>query len=787
MNLAKRLLDDRRSGIVVDADGRRWFRPRRVTFRTISVEGAELLASGWLGFDSELAAPDWSAEPSHDAIRDFAHEASRRHIEFWYRVIDVAVARALGGTDRRIFEIPFFAASSQLDIGLPETAAESSIPPPLHAAILAEYRHSREREHARVFYLSDYLSGLTDDVRHLLEPYRALWRLRRGRRRLLLLEGPMAARLQRLIDDSGAGDAIRSRIQDRVASVLARAAAARAERAIASPLLRDMIQRSRRGWRGPFSADEVREALRARELEWDGNPRLLSLLLQLPLRAARSARSAIAFESAAHRLELRRARLIVLLAQHPDGEIISNLDRRIRSYRERQHTYLEELERHLVSETTLASPWKTLAYLARAAASEPGALVQILDAVEARRDPVPGDFSAPVWIGRTLRALIRLTGRLERAGRRYAALHEGPGQADSLPFREVLLDEAAEAARFPGCAHLELPGDLRVGDPYREREVVAAARALILKRLRPVRQSAGIYTLVPEHRHGALPLNPVMKLWKDRPTGRVRDEPPILGLQFNTKETVACLLELARLADAGITERAVARGRIARLNRTEETFETLRAFLLPGSCYPLREINRSDFPEFRGRVIGETRSPHELGVPSAEMSILTGGWYKKRHHCLYYPVGGDNAGLLTLIWRSARASGPPAFFFALGQFVHDCLPDELIYYRSGTRTFRQCVEDYYRTEDRYRRDRGERTGRRRPDNTRHGVRFMFAVTYSRAVLEILTGSSQIQFRHALTEKWFAEHLRLPVLSIADRSDLRRIRAAARECIRAAGS
>ncbi|NUM48709.1 MAG: alpha-amylase, partial [Anaerolineales bacterium] len=231
-------------------------------------------------------------------------------------------------------------------------------------ATLADYLHGRgvpsiEEAHKEIF------------LRTILEPYRALWRLRRGRRRLLLLEGPMAARLQRLIDDSGAGDAIRSRIQDRVASVLSRAAAARAERAIASPLLRDMIQRSRRGWRGPFSADEVREALRARELEWDGNPRLLSLLLQLPLRAARSARSAIAFESAAHRLELRRARLIVLLAQHPDGEIISNLDRRIRSYRERQHTYLEELERHLVSETTLASPWKTLAYLARAAASEP--------------------------------------------------------------------------------------------------------------------------------------------------------------------------------------------------------------------------------------------------------------------------------------------------------------------------------------------------------------------------------------------------------------------------------
>ncbi|MBI3395895.1 MAG: hypothetical protein HY042_08680, partial [Spirochaetia bacterium] len=157
-------------------------------------------------------------------------------------------------------------------------------------------------------------------------------------------------------------------------------------------------------------------------------------------------------------------------------------------------------------------------------------------------------------------------------------------------------------------------------------------------------------------------------------------------------------------------------------------------------------------------------------------------WYRKNNHTLYYPVGGDNGRLLHLIWISGRSPGPPAFFFALGQFVHDCLEDKLTYTRSHGETFRECVEDYYAVEDRIRKNRDERTGRRRLDNTRQGIRFMFAVIYSRIVMEALTGSAQVQFRHAPTETWMHRNLGLPILAKTDRQLFRAIRADARAIV-----
>ena len=360
------------------------------------------------------------------------------------------------------------------------------------------------------------------------------------------------------------------------------------------------------------------------------------------------------------------------------------------------------------------------------------------------------------------------------------------GGSEEADAEESGADETAREARFearyPGLAGLELPDDCRIGDPYQEHVVLKHARDLITRRLRPIRRTATMYSVVPAHRHGAMTLNPIMKLWKDRPNYG-RDLPRVAGLELNTRDSAECLIRLAGLADGKLAERELVRGRIARLKRGLEDLSTLNFFLLPGSCFPIREVHRLDFPEFRGRVIGESRAPRELGIPPDEFAVLTGGWYKKMNHTIYYPVGGDNGKLVQLIWLSGRSPGPPAFFFALGQFVHDCLPDNLVYFQSGEQTFRECVEDYYRMEDRIRKNRGEKMGRRRIDNSREGVRFMFAVGYSRTIMEILTGSSQSHFRHRPTEEWFARNLELPVLHRGDKTKLREIRAKAREIIR----
>lgn len=314
-------------------------------------------------------------------------------------------------------------------------------------------------------------------------------------------------------------------------------------------------------------------------------------------------------------------------------------------------------------------------------------------------------------------------------------------------------------------------------DPFEERSAVKHACQEILKRLRPLRRTTAAYSLIPGEKHGAMSLNPVLRLWKEKPEPE-NPAAKLLSLEMNTRDSVECLLDLAVLADPALLTREVHRGRIAREMRGPERVSNLKVFLLPGSSYPLREIHPLDFPEFRSRVIGESRSPAALGAD--EGCVLTGAWYSKRQHSLYVTVGADNGRLLRILWNSERAPGPPAFFFALGQYAHDCMEDSAVYRRTAGITFRECVEDYYDFEDRIQKNRGEKFGRRRIDNSRAGVRFMFAVLYSRIVTEILTGSYQSHFRHPATEKWMEEHAGLS----RDKERLRALRPRLREIISA---
>lgn len=766
MKLATQLLSDTRSGLVVDADGRRWFRPRRVRFRTIRVEAAELLQSGWLGFETQLQTLDWQSQPNHAEIRHFAHEASRRFIEFWYRVMDVAVARAISGQDRSVFLRAFFEGSALVDIGIPDSIGHSSVPPELHQLILQEYRESRAGTSGpNTFYLSDYLEGLTDDLLELLQPYRNLWRLRDHRRKTLsVLEGRIRRYRRHWFGGEVAGIQQQQRLDAMIEHCIGQAVRQKRERSIGNAQLRDLIHQTRRDGKMPPPSEELRRLVLAHadELGLPPEVRMAYVRWQHPQRLERALRSAAMLESSAHRIDLQIARARYL---HRSSGGRGPGEARI----ERRDLLKKQLQRRLAEIEVLA---------------------------EEGRTSLPGteSFSA---LRQTLDACLRALGRLTVLGHHLVKLHlqyQNPSsdkKSDQSGDKREAFEvnpAASEVSwgntnpRFPRCDVLRLPREVELGNPYQEAVVLRRVRRLLLDRLRPLRQSSGAYSLVPEHRHGALSLNPIMKLWKDRPTFPVQDEPRITAPQINTRGTLSCLLALAVAADPELAKRIVHRGRIAKLKRSEEGLSQLRLFLVPGSCYPLREVDRRDFPEFRGSVLGETRSPVELGVGPMEVAILTGGWYKKQHHCLYYGVGADNAQLLRTIWRSGRTAGPPAFFFALGQFVHDCLPDDIIYYRAGRRTFRECMEDYYLLEDRVRKNRSERLGRRRADNSRQGIRFMFAVTYARAMTESLTGSSQAQFRHPMTDDWFGEHLGMPGLAKHSRASLGALRAQARQII-----
>jgi hypothetical protein len=823
--LVRQLLEDSRSGLRTDADGRRFFRPRRVRFRTIDISARELLlGGGWLRFEQALEAPFRPGhDPSHREIRDFAQRASERFIEFWYRVFDVAVARALAGPgDTRIFERPFLVPDVFFDIGIPREQSLSSIPPALHEKIYAEYRRSRdETVRFRIFYLSNFLDGLTDDVIAALEPYRLLWEGRERRRHSVAELGEIHRDLTGWMTD-GFRAVLHAELDRLIFARLDRIITERGERHIADDAVRALIHRRRRPGNLTTLDSAARERLLAAAdtLDLPDAARRIYLSLHLCQRAYDTARSAASLAASAYRLELQLARTEYARRVTANRPGASTPARGLTWRRDRYLALFAERLRqsaglvHFGRSRTDEALWhlaclRELATQLPAGAPDPDLLrnwalphAPIGAASEAAAQR---DLEKLLQYPRTLSELRRTEADLVRLHFGEArSKAEQPDESRGRPEDRKDGPDAPELARqpvhdggtrtggkagawrYPGLEQLVLAEDERMGNPFQEARIVGRARELVLRRLRPVRRTASFYSLNPGHRHGAVTLNPVMKLWKDRPD-LSRGGPRLIHLEMNTRAAVECLLRLTELVDRGLAEREVRREKIVRAVRGTENLANLTVLLLPGSCFPLREVQRADFPEFRGRVLGETRNPTELGVDPREDSILTGGWYQKYNHCLYYPVGGDNGRLLRLIWNSARAPGPAAFFFAAGQFVHDCLEDHLLYYRSREKTFRECVEDYYRQEDRIRKNRGEKHGRRKLDNSRDGVRFMFAVQYARFMMEALTGSSQSHFRHAATELWMMRHLNLPVLKRSDRQVFARIRGQAREIIESYGA
>ncbi len=781
MGLIESLLKDTESGIKTDSDGRRYFRQRHVEFETISIADSELNEKGWLGFEEELTTPDWENFPSHRDLRAYAAGASERYLAFWYRVFDVACARALCGRDTKIFQKDFFLPSTLFDIGIPDDQRLSSVHPALHEKIKKEYNLSYINEtDFRIFYLSNYLAGLTADINEILQPYNDLWNLKNERLNLMhepdLIFKNLTAPLEAPAAGGSAMDKIIEHVERSALASMDRIIADKKEKSLESDSVRNLVHMRRAGALNSLNERQLEEIMQCGDISLHGDIRRLYDAVHLPAFLHRQTRTAASMSGAAFRIELRLSRLRWLRREFGREVKAEALESRLQFYRENFQKKMTSL-------------------------SEPGmrdsGVMNLLDVLESLRDPsVSADSLKDTALENYffLKRLEELEKKILDFYNHYTSpikkeistdesvenkIDEQTSASDvSMPGETALLKSAD---RYIGLEKLEIPAEIEIGNPFHEHIVLSLARNLILKRLRPVRMSASYYTLVPGSRHGAMTLNPVMKLWKERPnleTGL----PRIASLEINTRQTAECLLRLALAADSSLAERFVKRGAIAGLNRRREDISALSVFLLPGSCYPLREINRADFPEFRGRVIGESRTPSELGVEPQEDAVLTGGWYQKNNHSLYYPVGGDNGMLLRLIWTSGRANGPPAFFFALGQFVHDCLADSLVYYRIGERTFRECVEDYYRIEDRIRKNRDETTGRRRLDNSRPGVRFMFAVNYSRLMMEILTGSVQSQFRHPLTEIWMMRHLGLPILSRADRAVLKNIRSKTRSII-----
>lgn len=720
-SILQSLPGDPHIGLQTDATGRRFFRQRRVRFTTIEFSAADLLVGGWDRFTEPLEPPPRSGkDPDPAELRRYAADASQRFLALWYRYIDVLVARSIFGRDRRIFLLPFCNGNMFMDTGVAEDPVLSAVADDLHEQIVRDYREGNRATPYRIFTLSSYLEGLTDDLREALSPLHAFWQKEEERERILAqidtLTGDIEKRLQtepmrRL--DASLNERCRSLLQSLSPFI----------KQIESALLRQALQ----------GDVPMTNTLRREILSYAGETELVDLvdLFELPARLGRLLRRVSFYETRRLHETLRLLRLRSRLTDR-----LQAMKQRLLSAREELDVYVHNIE--------------TKRLLPR------------LDTFNGSEDES----------ARILRKLYTIPEQL-------ATLHD-----DWIALYRHWLTEASSPDFVPDRRYppASLP---EKWNPVRdETAVLASAREILVERLRPVRQTASDYSLRPEHRHGILTLNPVLRLWKER-TALPADLPALCRRQINTADVLALLLDLVQLVDVDLASREVAGGRILREKHGRRDLSSMRFFLIPGSCYPVREVAGEDFPEYRHRIIGDRRHPRELGVQvEEENGVLTGAWYRKATHSLYYPVGADNAALLQLIYTAGRSPSVPAFFFALGQFVHDCMPDSLIYYRSGQKTFREVVEDFYNFEERIRKNRDEKTGRRRKDNSRSAVRFLFAIQYSRYVTEALTASSQGAFRHPATEEWFARHTRIPLLSRAARSTIRSLRERARRLIEA---
>jgi len=784
--LTESLLSDKTSGIKADATGRRYFRQRRVSFETITIDETELHAEGWLGFKA-LPFLSWETIPEPSVLREFAKQSSERYIAFWYRVFDVAVARALAGHDREIFRKPFFSPSVLFDIGISARHGFGSIPPALHKKIMEEYTASlRYRPRHRVFYISEYLNGLTDDVIDRLKPFDRLWQLRKEGGELSESLGELHLKLRQelqiQIDGIPVEQILLSALNGASLRSIDRIIEKKLEKTVASDEVRKLIFKRKQHDLDKLTDVQLSLLLDAfGEIALPGPFRDLYEAIHSPSERYRIARSACARYSAALRLSLRKSKIRYFQRAAARTEQLNHAIRRhIEGGDDRLQQLETEKERRAIRILSLIG--RTARRFAQIHTGEGHAAQEFVRQLLISLDPLP---ESEAGIAQAFESYRSETLRFRENGEAIVAIYETFLERGAAPLEER--DESASSedratSRYAGCEMLRFPNGVDPSNPFQEQECLEAARRLIADRLRPLRMTATDYSTIAGERHGAITLNPVMRLWKERPFPSRKEEPAILSREINTKESVDCLLSLAGLVDPDLARRTVQRGAIRAAKRGVEDLSTLTLFLLPGSCVPLRELDRRNFPEFYGKVIGESRNPVELGVDPHQNTILTGGWYQNRNHTLYYPVGGDNGMLIRHIYNASRLPVLPAFFFALGQFVHDTLPDSLVYYASGETTFRHCIEDYYLLEDRFRKNRGEKTGRKKADNSRPAIRFMFALHYARLLMEALSGSSQSQFRHPETDRWIEKHVGLPLLHSKEREFFREIRKKTREVI-----
>ncbi len=757
---------DKIAGIHKRSDGKLYFIQRKVEFSTIDFKPEYIFSNPWGIFHKPLEPIDWglSIEKLEERMLEFSIECSQRFHYLWYYYIDIMLARSLSSNDKNIFIKDFIIPSVFLDLGIPENPLWTNVPKAIHQKILHEYSLSLQyKSNYNIFYLSQYLSNLTSDIIEYLKPYHSFWKLEQEK---LNVYSDIKNFINTIFSELFFSF-IKEKLNHLLKENLLNSNIKFSNKIIESiyfqckndTLNRELSYLERRILLEYFIQSNSLKLQEEEKVENQNFFILLNEYTNFPLQLERMIRKILYLETFLFKEEIKKIKKVYIKFSKKNNLNFHLQEDLLKTTEQQSHTIEEKI--NLIVELTEYLNLQHFLYLETFIELFKEKKINTLKDLE---------FYFLKMIKKEISLKENLKKELLKKIKEISIINkniiEYYKQSFSLPEVEFFPNEKYKD-RIPIRKFV-------TGNPFQEREILQFFQELIKQRLKPIRMASNEYSLLAKEKHGILTLNPVLKLWKNQIHFQ-KDLPELVQLELNTIITVDCLLELLFLVDTKLKEREVIRGKIVKEIRGKENIQNMKILLLPGSCYPLKEIPSSHFPEFKYKIIGEKRTYKEVGILETHY-IVTGGWYNKKNHTLYYPIGGDNAELLKKIYLGIKSEVIPAFFFAIGQYVFECLSDTVLYYKNQKKTFREILYKIknYQNED---------SNKKIILYSKKEIKFEFAILYSQLVMENLTGSLHMRNKVPELYKWFFENLNIQSFFSLDKEKRKKIRIEAQNIIK----
>jgi len=747
---------DKLAGVHKRSDGRLYYIQRKVEFETIDFDPAYIFSEQWSIFQKPLSPIDWNL-PINDLnkmLTEFSMECSYRFHHLWYRYIDVMLARSISTNDKNLYLKKFIKPSIFLDLGIPENIEWTNVPKGIHEKILKEYQISKRfSSRFRIFYLTQYLEDLTEDINQYLKPYNELWQIEQ--KKLELYDN--IKYFIKYLYNHNFFEFIKTKLNEFLIHLLLNTKISLENNIISNIYYKVSLQKQNYDL-SHFERKILLEFF-LRNKAINENQKYLFILNEytiFPQELERFVRKVLYLENQIHKEKIHLLKLFfnkVSKEKHNFyilPEDIFNTEKISQIQSEKINNVFQLTEFLNLTHNLYIDYFINF--------FNQNKIISLEDFPKYFKDKIDLNNRLKHDILNLIRQISEINYKIIHFYKK--SFYLTPSKFTPNPKYNI---------------NITPPSHLIVGNPFHERDLLDFFRNLIKERLKPIRMASNDYSLIHYEKHGILTLNPVLKLWKNH-TNLQKDLPENTQLELNTPITIECLLELLQLVDKDILKREILLGSILKSIKGKQNLENMTILLIPGSCYPLKEIPSSHFPQLKNKIIGEKRFINEVGIKDTHY-ILTGAWYNKKNHTLYYPIGGDNAELLKKIYLGIRTNVIPAFYFAIGQFVFDCLPDSILYYKTTKLTFREILLKIFKNQN-----YSEQELKKIRLFSKNEIKFQFAIYYSLLVMENLTGGLHIQNKIPELYKWFLENLGIKSIFLLDKEMRKEIRLKAQKII-----